>query len=528
MIFSRKKISARRQLVRNTMAAERIGRLGTFINGPYPAAIGVLLLFMAGAVYLLGLDTKDKTVLTVLFSSFKPLAELAALTIIVVLTCLAAALYINHYQPRIIGRKSRCLNLAILLWLLLALTRIGSMYPEWEYLATGTVITAAMIMTIVYNQRFALGISLFYSILACFAVGRIATVELFLTMMSGATVCCFSLREIRTRMKLVQVSASAALIVFIIAAAMQTIQYIPILNERTTTDIFWKILKPAASAAAVTIAVGIVIQAFLPIIERVFKIATSMTLMEFSDANQPLLKKLAMEAPGTFSHCLLIGSMTENAAEAIGANGLLCRVGSYYHDIGKINKPGYFVENQMGSVSRHEQLSPAMSQLVIVGHVKDGIEIAREYGLPSVLRQFIESHHGTTLMEFFYNEARKRQDEKMSPVSEAEFRYPGPKPRTKESAIVMLADAAESACRSVTEPTPTKIESLVHSIAMKRLQDGQFDECDMTLKELSRIEAALAKSLAAHHHGRIAYPKSNGSEDSSPRPATVGSTQQIQ
>jgi len=530
VFFLKKKISARRQQVRNTIAAERLGRFSAFVNGPYPAAIGVLLLFMAGSVYLLGLDTKDKTVFTVLFSSFKPVGELAALAVIVVLICLAAAVYIKHYQPRIIGRKSRCLNLAILLWLLLALTRIGSMYPEWEYLATGTVITAAMIMTIVYNQRFAMGISLFYSILACFAVGRIATVELFLTMMSGATVCCFSLREIRTRMKLVQVSATAALIVFIIAAAMQTIQ-VPLeemIKERTTGEILRKILKPAFSAAAVTIAVGVVIQAFLPVIERVFKIATSMTLMEYSDANQPLLKKLAMEAPGTFSHCLLIGSMAEHAAEAIGANGLLCRVGSYYHDIGKINKPGYFVENQIGSVSRHEQLSPAMSQLVIVGHVKDGIEIAREYGLPSVLRQFIESHHGTTLMEYFYNEAKKRQDEKMSPVSEAEFRYPGPKPRTRESAIVMLADAAESACRSMTEPTPTKIESLVHAIAMKRLQDGQFDECDLTLKELSRIEAALAKSLAAHHHSRVAYPKSNGSEEGMPRPAAVTGIPQVQ
>jgi putative nucleotidyltransferase with HDIG domain len=268
-----------------------------------------------------------------------------------------------------------------------------------------------------------------------------------------------------------------------------------------------------------------VIQTFLPIIERVFKIATSMTLMEYSDANQPLLKKMAMEAPGTFSHSLLIGSMAEAAAEAIGANGLLCRVGAYYHDIGKMNKPGYFVENQMGSTSRHEQLSPAMSQLVIVGHVKDGMEIAREYGLPAVLRQFIESHHGTTLMEFFYNEARKKQDEKLSPVSEVEFRYPGPKPRTKEAAIVMLADACESACRPITELTPTRAETLVHTIAIKRLQDGQFDECDMTLKELSRIEAALAKSLAAHHHGRIPYPKPGESEASVIRPATPAVTQ---
>ena len=214
-----------------------------------------------------------------------------------------------------------------------------------------------------------------------------------------------------------------------------------------------------------------------------------------------------MEAPGTFSHSLLIGSIAENAAEAIGANGLLCRVGAYYHDIGKINKPPYFVENQMGSASRHDQLSPTMSQLVIVGHVKDGVEIAKEYGLPAVLRQFIETHHGTTLMEYFYHEAQKKADDKQT-VSEAEFRYPGPKPKSKEAAIIMLADAVESAARSLTDHSPTKVETLVHTIAMKRLQDGQFDECDLTLRELSRIEISLSKSLAAHHHGRIAYPKS--------------------
>ena len=149
-----------------------------------------------------------------------------------------------------------------------------------------------------------------------------------------------------------------------------------------------------------------------------------------------------------------------------------------------------------------------MSQLVIVGHVKDGIEIAKEFGLPSVLRQFIETHHGTTLMEYFYHEAKKKAEEKQSTVSEGEFRYPGPKPRSREAAIVMLSDAVESAARSLADHTPAKVETLVHTIAMKRLQDGQFDECDLTLRELSRIEASLSKSLAAHHHGRIAYPKS--------------------
>jgi putative nucleotidyltransferase with HDIG domain len=233
--------------------------------------------------------------------------------------------------------------------------------------------------------------------------------------------------------------------------------------------------------------------------------------MDYSDANQPLLRRLAIEAPGTFSHSLFIGSIAEAAAEAIGRNGLLCRVGSYYHDIGKLSKPGYFVENQLGTISWHKELSPAMSQLIIVGHVKDGLELAEEYGLPMVMRQFIETHHGTTLVEYFYNEAVKQHEQNGDidtlPPAEGEFRYPGPKPRTKEAAIVMIADAVEGAVRSLAEPNPTKIEAVVHNMARRRLQDGQFDECDLSLRELSQIEASMTKTLLAHYHGRIAYPK---------------------
>jgi putative nucleotidyltransferase with HDIG domain len=258
--------------------------------------------------------------------------------------------------------------------------------------------------------------------------------------------------------------------------------------------------------------VGVLIQGLLPLIEKVFRIATSMTLLDYSDANQRLLKRLHMEAPGTFSHSLLIGSIAEAAAEAIGRNGLLCRVGAYYHDIGKINKAGYFVENELGSASRHDKLSPKMSHLIIVGHVKDGIEIAKEYGLPAVIRQFIETHHGTTLIEPFYNEAKKQQTKNSKGKSseappESEFRYPGPKPRSKEAAIVMLADTVEGAVRSLSEVTPAKIEAVVHNMAMKRLQDGQFDECELSLRDLSQIEASISKTLAAHYHSRIAYPQ---------------------
>jgi putative nucleotidyltransferase with HDIG domain len=301
-------------------------------------------------------------------------------------------------------------------------------------------------------------------------------------MVAGVATCCFSLKEIRTRIKLLQVSTLAAMVVFVTAVSLN------ILAGRPPTI---AVLSDAGLHAGVTLVVGMIIQSLLPLIEKVFRIATSMTLLDYSDANQPLLKRLAMEAPGTYSHSLLIGSVAEAAAEAIGRNGLLCRVGAYYHDIGKINKPGYFVENELGTTSRHRELSPAMSQLIIIGHVKDGVEMAKEYGLPAVLRQFIETHHGSTLVEYFYNEAKKRYEEeaqgpangkkpiRSAPPSESEFRYAGPKPRTKE----------------------------VHNIAMKRLQDGQFDECDLTLRELSQIEVSISKTLVAHHHGRIAYPK---------------------
>ena len=495
MLFKKKKVSARRQRVRDSISADRVSRISQILNSTLPIAIFIILAFVAIVTTLLALDTSDG-----LFDKiWKPFEETAALACIVLLTCFAASLYVYHYRYRITQRPARMLALTGLFLIMLILTRAGSLRETFMYLATGSAVTVAIILTIAYDLRFAFGMSLFYCIIACFAAtDKIASIELFLTMIAGVIACCFSLREIRTRMKLIEVTTVAAVMVFITAAVLGVIR-----GARVT-----ELFLDAGKAAAVTIAVGVVIQGFLPLIEKIFGIATSMTLLDYSDANQPLLKKLAMEAPGTFSHSLLIGSIAESAAETIGANGLLCRVGAYYHDIGKINKPPYFVENQMGSASRHEQLSPAMSQLVIVGHVKDGIEIAKEFSLPTVLRQFIETHHGTTLIEYFYDQAQKQKGDKDKPVSESEFRYPGPKPQTKEAAIVMLSDTTESAARSVSDLTPAKAELIVHNMAMKRLQDGQFDECDLTLRELSMIEASIAKTIAAHHHGRIAYPKS--------------------
>ena len=526
-----RKTSPRRSRLRKNISVERSSRVSRPADTDIIISALLLLLFVVLCVPIISFELIQQA----RYYALIPVA------VTVFLISVAAGFYIRHYQGRVIKNHARALALVGLFILLLAIAKLGVLSTRHTAWATGTAVIAAIILTIAYNQRFAIGMSIFYCLFACFAaepttpaftgVGlslrtqgyQLVNISLFLTMAAGAITCCFSLKEIRTRLKLLQVSTLAAGMVFITASALNfMVVNLPLV------DVF----RQAGYHAAITLVVGVLIQGLLPLIERAFRIATSMTLLDYSDANQPLLKKLAMEAPGTFSHSLLLGSIAEAAAEAIGRNGLLCRVGAYYHDIGKINKPSYFVENEMGSTSRHKELSPTMSQLIIVGHVKDGIEMAKEYGLPAVLRQFVETHHGTTLIEPFYDEAKKKHEAefpqsggptssegssgrkpKQAPPSESEFRYAGPKPRTKEAAIVMLADTVEGAVRSLPETTPTKIEAAVHNMSMKRLQDGQFDECDLSLRELSQIESSISKTLAAHYHGRIAYPKTPDETD---------------
>jgi hypothetical protein len=496
-----KKISPRRIQVRKNILDDRFTRVSRLLNTDSLISILLWLLFVLLCIPILTFELIQQV----------HYESLIFTTIIVLLICLAIAFYIHHYQKRIIINHARALAIVGLYTMLLVTTKLVALLFKNTSGATGSAVTAAIILTIAYNQRFAIGMIMFYCLLGCFATGNIneyqlTDINLFLTMIAGAVTCCFSLREIRSRMKLLQVSALSAAIVFLTAGSLASLDFLA--EKISLSDVF----SNAGYHAGTTFLVGLLIQSLLPLIEKVFHIATSMTLLDYSDANQPLLKKLAMEAPGTFSHSLLIGSIAEAAAEAINCNGLLCRVGAYYHDIGKINKATYFTENEFGSASRHKELAPTMSQLIIVGHVKDGIELAREYNLPNVLRQFIETHHGTTLIEHFYHEAKKltgknSKGKAIDKPSESEFRYPGPKPRSKEAAIVMLSDTVEGAVRSLPEVTPTKVEAVVHTMSMRRLQDGQFDECDLSLRELSNIEASISKTLAAHHHGRIAYPK---------------------
>jgi putative nucleotidyltransferase with HDIG domain len=258
------------------------------------------------------------------------------------------------------------------------------------------------------------------------------------------------------------------------------------------------------------LAAGFLVSGSLPFVESTFGAVTDISLLELGDVSHPLLQELVRRAPGTYNHSITVASIGETAADAIGANGLLVRVGAYFHDIGKMLKPHYFVENTSEGENKHDHLAPAMSTLIIIGHVKDGIDLAQEHGLPRPLIDFVEQHHGTTLVEYFYHEAARQAEEQpdhRTDADESHFRYPGPKPQTRETAVLMIADAVEGASRALSEPTPSRIERLVHEIAMRRLLDGQFDECGLTITELSRIEDSLTKSLTAMYHGRIKYPE---------------------
>ncbi|MCL2639743.1 MAG: HDIG domain-containing protein [Phycisphaerales bacterium] len=395
----------------------------------------------------------------------------------------------------------------LLVALILARALVGH-WPQSAYISgIGPTLFAAIILVITYNQRFALGVAALHGLLVTVTLGL--GIDFYLALLAGTAVYCFGLVEIRTRSKLIEIGTFAGAAIFLTVWALGLTRLIgSVWNPWIVPTAMPVLFEQSLWGLGGGILVATIMWAALTYVERIFNISTATTLLELCDANRPLLRRLQQEAPGTFNHSLTVGVMAEAAGNAIGANGLLCRVGAYYHDVGKLSKPYYFSENQtLGSTNRHEKLSPAMSLLIIVGHVKDGIELAREYGLPSVVHPFIGQHHGTTLVEYFYHAAKKRHESGDSPgVSESEFRYPGPKPQTREAAIVMISDVCESVVRSIDEPTAGRIETAVHTMINKRLMDGQFDQCDLTLRDLATIEQALIRTLAGIHHGRVVYP----------------------
>ncbi len=366
------------------------------------------------------------------------------------------------------------------------------------------LLTVVLLIGVAYNQ--------FLATLTAFSLALVLTMsttgrlEEFLVLLATSAAAIIPLRRVSSRATLIKVSFISAMTYFIISCASAVVETQSLSEVYSNTQF----LVMSAKGACFCLVAGYLVAGSLPFVEKVFGVVTDMTLLELSDPSHPLLQDLVRLAPGTYNHSIAVASIAETAVERIGGNGLLVRVGAYFHDIGKMLKPQYFIENvQEGSVSRHAQLNPAMSTLIIIGHVKDGADLADQYGLPQPIIDLIEQHHGTTLVEYFFREATRIAEctpDHRNDAEESSFRYPGPRPQSKEAGVLMIVDACESACRTLTEPTPKRIESLVSNIVMRRLLDDQFDECDLKMSDIRNIQDSVIKSLIAVYHGRIRYP----------------------
>lgn len=348
-------------------------------------------------------------------------------------------------------------------------------------------------MAVLWDSRIALVMGL---VLAGLTVAQPAFADtdvLFPVMMGGAA-AAMSVRVVRRR-------AQTWVFVAIIAGAYAvTLLALSLVGERSAAD-FAISMAWAGSNAALS---AIVAMGFIPVFEWFTGITTDQTLLEWADPNAPLLRRLSLEAPGTYAHTINVANLAELAANAVGAHGLLCRVGLYYHDVGKVLKPHYFVENQVEGRNPHDKLQPDTSSAILIEHVVEGLRLGKEAGLPEVIQRFISEHHGTQLIAFFYSRAQEQLGEEN--VDEADYRYPGPKPQSKETAVAMMADSIESATRVLQEPTPERVRDLVEGIIGSKQQDGQLDQAPLTMREITALKDTFVKVLSGIYHHRIDYP----------------------
>lgn len=357
-----------------------------------------------------------------------------------------------------------------------------------------------MILTLLLNYK----ISLFTSLVNCIliAVAVNFEVEIILIAIMSVVLGSTILRKMQERNDILYASSYIAIINVILTFSAG------FLLSNSVIDVSKKALFTLIGGVlSAILTIGL-----LPLFENLFGIVTTIKLLELSNPNNPLLKKLLLEAPGTYHHSILVGNLAEVAAEVVNGNPVLARVSAYYHDIGKTKRPYFFKENQIGKENPHDKISPNLSTLIITSHVKDGLELAKEYKIPKVIQDIIQQHHGTSLVKYFYI-TMKNNSERPEDVNEEDFRYQGPIPKSKEAAIIMLADGVEAAVRSINDPTKGKIEEMVNKIIKARLDEGQLDDCDLTLKEIGLIRDAFLKVLISIYHQRIEYPEDKWIKD---------------
>ncbi|MDR1308681.1 MAG: HDIG domain-containing protein [Deltaproteobacteria bacterium] len=358
---------------------------------------------------------------------------------------------------------------------------------------------AAMLGAIFLGLRRTVYICFLGAFLGAIATPQVSTLSAFIYTCNGCMVSIWGLRRISERSRFIPSAFLAALVNCLTMMAL-TLADGDLLSRQFLFNLY--------AAAISGLLSGILASGFVTFFEVALGLTTNLKLMELGNLNRPLLRELMLAAPGTYHHSVIVGNMVEAAAEAIGANPHLARVGAYYHDIGKISKPLYFIENQTGE-NKHETLTPTMSALVLVGHVKEGAELASKEKLPEAVIDIVEQHHGTSLMTYFFHKAKENRGPNSGPINEGDFRYPGPKPASKEAGLVMLADVCEAATRSLTEPTPSKIQELVKNLINRVFDDGQLESSELVLKDVTETMRIFNNILVGIYHHRIAYPGIN-------------------
>lgn len=402
----------------------------------------------------------------------------------------AFALYLHNFQRKIYDNGRLLLVLAIII---VGTVLIAKIVTSFSMLYLVPVVAAGMLTTLLFNVELAIGAVIVTALYSGLIAGQ--DFRFLLIWLLGGLFAIYTVAHIKHRTDLARGGFLVSLVIGGLAIAMTFISTSLSLEEMAS-NLGWGL---AGGMVASILTIGV-----LPFLEKVFGITTDIRLVELSYANQPILRELMIKAPGTYNHSVMTGNLAESAAELVGANPLLARVGAYYHDIGKIKRPLFFVENQIGGENPHDHTNPNLSCLIITSHVKEGVEIAESEGLPKEIIDVIKEHHGTSIVSYFYHRAKENLVKEE--VCESDFRYSGFRPRSREAALVMLADSVEAAARTIAKPTPNRLEQLIKRVIQQKLDDGQLSESDLTLKDLDRIITSFTQILISIYHTRIEYP----------------------
>ncbi len=457
----------------------------------------------------------------------------------VVVTVISATLMVHWHVslPQTFHQNSRITLILVVILVQLMLVKLSghiatTFAPEggFRFLVEPYIFTP-IIVSLLVGRRHGTFAVVYSSLFGGMTVAKEEAFPFIIFSMICGFVAIYLTNNVRRRSRLVMAGAYSGVACVLLASTLGLIQWPGFTAELSQ----WEMVgKQVLSAILVSSLTAVLVSGLLPLIEATFRITTDVSWIELADLNHPLLKQMTIEAPGTYHHSLVVATLAETAAEAIGASAIMCRVCSYFHDIGKMKKPAYFIENIGDGHNPHDDLTPNMSALVIMAHVKDGIDMAIKHKMNAEIVNVISEHHGNSLIRFFYHRALKQRDdiriqfeegkaheEDIPEVKKESFRYSGPRPRTRESAIISLADAVESASRSLQKPTPKKIDELIDELFKERLNDGQLDDAALTLADLATIKNSFSATLRSMMHSRIEYPKlEDGGDKSKPRTKT--------